>query len=391
MKSIYLIIFLILSGFHFAQQQTPITNSQNSAPVSPREVEILKDSTSQEKDVLKTPKNKAGIDKKSSNRSKDQAVTGESSVDESKEKLEVINSSFLNTKIAASTQLTQRSPTVAQQNEMIQVINEYEKKAANSFEFHYFKYIAGNYNVNLISHLKEAEKLKPKNVDVQVQLAAYHFIKKEDKKLIENLEFLRKSNKIETELLVYATDLLESVSTNGTLLTHGFDDSYSVLYLQKVLKKRQDVKLISLDFMQSEYYRNSLESDNYVIPKNPIIDIYFLESFCKENESKNLQLSLTFPKPYLNQIASQLNVLGLTFFYSNGIEKLAEKNEKIYDKIDKSKLNTFTSEKAKRLSSNYLPLLLSLKSDYELKNKQEKIKEINGLIDKIKVQSKKGN
>jgi hypothetical protein len=392
MKSIFLIFFLILSGEFFAQQQAPVTNSQNNVQAPTLKKEALEDTLYLEPKVSKSSNLKDSESKKTSTRTKEKEknILQESALQENSLKLDAVGTSFTKTKIASSTQTTQRSPSISQQNEMIQVINEYEKIAPNSFEFHYFKYVAGNYNVNLISHLKEAENLKPKNVDVQVQLAAYHFIKNEDKKLIQNLEFLLKSKRIEAELLIYADDLIESVSPNGTLITHGFDDTYSALYQQKVLKKRQDVKIISLDFMQSEYYRNSLQSENYKIPKNAIIDVLFLENFCVENEAKNLQLSMTFPKPYLKQISPQLKVLGLTFLYGNSPEKLMEKNEEIYEKINPSKINAFTSEKVKSLSSNYLPLLLSLKSQYENESKPEKVKEINTLIEKIKVQSKKG-
>jgi hypothetical protein len=222
-----------------------------------------------------------------------------------------------------------------------------------------------------------------------VQLVAYNYIKNEEKNLKENLEFLLKSEKIDKELLFYAEDLLESVAQNGVLLTHGFDDTYSALYVQKVLKKRSDVKIISLDFLQSDYYKNSLQSSGFKIPNESVIDVNYLKDFCIKNESKSLHLSMTFPKPYLKEISSQLSISGLSFFYSNSTTELESENLGFYEKFNKKQLNSLSSEKVKRITSNYLPFLLSMKSYFELKKDKENLKEVNSLIEKVLVQSKK--
>jgi hypothetical protein len=379
----------------FGQSETPVINSgtntnqigtKNTFEINATEKNDLQDTTQIE---LQDKKSKAVILNKKE-LEKMPKITKESEKKEEKTKsLEAVGSSFTRSKIAASTQTTQRSPSLSQQKEMIEVVNDYEKNAPNSFEYHYFKYVSGNYNVNLISHLLEAQKLKPKNVDVQVQLVAYNYIKNEEKNLKENLEFLLKSEKIDKELLFYAEDLLESVAQNGVLLTHGFDDTYSALYVQKVLKKRSDVKIISLDFLQGDYYKNSLQSSGFILPNESVIDVNYLKDFCIKNEPKSLHLSMTFPKPYLKEISSQLSISGLSFFYSNSTTELESENLGFYEKFNKKQLNSLSSEKVKRITSNYLPFLLSMKSYFELKKDKENLKEVNSLIEKVLVQSKK--
>ncbi|MES2587533.1 MAG: hypothetical protein V4622_01055 [Bacteroidota bacterium] len=304
-----------------------------------------------------------------------------------------LGSSFMQVKVAASTQTTQRSATIEQQVEMQEILNDYQQSAPNSFEYHYFKYVSGNYNVDLIGELNQAYKLKPKSTEVQIQYAAFNFIKNDEKNLKKNLENLLEAKKIDAEVLLYSENLLESVCQNGVLLTHGFDDTYSTLYVQKNKNKRSDVQIISLDFMQSDYYKNSLKSLGYKIPIAQVIDVDFFKSFCELNADKKLQISMTFPKPYLKAISDKISVLGLSMIYNENIVNLAGKNEEIYKKIDNSNaLDSYTTEKAKKLSSNYLPMLLSLKKEYEsdsyrLKENNDKIKALDIDIEKIKKQA----
>ena len=298
------------------------------------------------------------------------------------------STSFKQVKGKAATQSTQRSPSPEQQTEMNRTVSFYGANAPNSFEYHYFKYVAGNYNVTLINDLLAAEKLKPNNVDVHVQLAAYHFIKQENSPLKKDLEFLLKNNKLEDEVLTYATDILNSVEEKGTLLTHGFDDTYSVMYLQTVKNLRSDVRLLSVDFMQSEYYRSELKKEGYTLPEGTVIDVAYLKKFCELNPSKKLQLSMTFPKPYLKEIVNDLQILGLTFAYRKEAGSLFEKNQSFYlNSFQPNKVTKYKTDKCKKLSSNYLPFLLSLEEGYEKEKDKAQLKEIRELIAKIKTQA----
>lgn len=420
MNYLYFIIGIFVSSISFGQVNSNSisgADSNQTAPATPKKEEspldktILQDSNegpknsqnreSNKKDKIET-KDKMTKSMEIKGTSDDELPNDELKKDSDKSTTlrsqeQTLKNSFIQTKIASSTQTRQRSPSPLQQAEMQNVVDQYQKTAPNSFEYYYFKYVSGNYNVDLIGDLLEAKKLKPNNVDVHVQLAAYYFIKKDDKNLKENLDFLFQTKKIEPELPTYAEHLLESVTQNGILITHGFDDTYSVLYVQKILNKREDVQLISLDFLQSEFYRNSLKNSGFSIPKSTIIDVDFLESFCEANSSKNLQLSMTIPKPYLEEISSKLSVLGLSMLYDENPTNLIEKNIQIYEKfIQTDSFPSFTSEKTKKLSSNYLPMLISLKNEYEKlgnmtgeasKSDTKYVEQIETAIQKIKVQS----
>ena len=197
-----------------------------------------------------------------------------------------------------------------------------------------------------------------------------------------------KNNKLEDEVLTYATDILNSVEEKGTLLTHGFDDTYSVMYLQTVKNLRSDVRLLSVDFMQSEYYRSELKKEGYTLPEGTVIDVAYLKKFCELNPSKKLQLSMTFPKPYLKEIVNDLQILGLTFAYRKEAGSLFEKNQSFYlNSFQPNKVTKYKTDKCKKLSSNYLPFLLSLEEGYEKEKDKAQLKEIRELIAKIKTQA----
>lgn len=302
-----------------------------------------------------------------------------------------VSNTFTLTKQQAATQRTQRSPSVSQQQQMNDLVETLEKNAPESFEYHYFKYVAGNYNIALIDHLKKAETLRPTNSDVHIQMAAYYLIVKDSKNALLYLEKLVTSTRLNADVIDYAEDLLKSVPENGTLITHGMDDSYATLYVQLSKKIRSDVKWISLDFLQSENYRESLKGEGYKLPTRAIVDVQYLQEFCINNSAKSIAISMTTPKEYLTSIQQNLFVVGLVFEYHTDLTfNNFYKNDYLWNEILVKKLiNNATNDKAKQLSSNYLPMLLHLRKVYEQTGEKVKLEKIDKELDKVAVQCKK--
>lgn len=299
--------------------------------------------------------------------------------------------SFTLSKQQSSTQRTQRTPSAAQQTQMNQVVDDLEQNAPESFEFHYFKYVAGNYNISLVEDLKKAESLRPQNSDVQIQLAAYHIIMNDAKNAQVYLDKLIKSTRLSQEALDYAEDLLKSAPDNGTLITHGFDDSYACYYLQTTKKIRTDVRLISLDFLQSERYRTDLKTAAYILPEKVLIDVDYLKEFCQKNESKGLAISMTTPKEYFLPIQQNLFAVALVFEYHKELTyNNFYRNDYLWnEELSKTLINKATTDKAKQLSANYLPMLLFLHKTYTESKEMDKVKEVDEAMDKVAVQCKK--
>lgn len=378
----FLLLFISIFGlanFAVAQANTneSLQNNHSNSTISKEEIIIAPSSVPEEKenDLQEVTLKKNVTSEKSANSKQIEMRT---------------NTSFLKNKKLAATQITSRTPTLEQQDEMNTAIDYYKLNAPESFEYHYFTYIAGNYNLDLIMHLEKAKELKPTNSDVIVQMAAYHTIISDTNASSKELSQLVQMGKIESDVLTYDNALLNSVSTNGVLLTHGFDDAYGSFYLQQNNNVRNDVKIVSLDLMQSKVYRDSLQKDGFQIPSSQVVDVQFFQDFCAQNQSKNLNLSMTFPKPYLQPQINQLEVQGLVYVFKDLSKNRSTENQQIWKKINLSKaIESVHTEKGKQLTANYLPMLFYLRDLYEKQNKKNEIPPIDKAIEKIGIQTNK--
>ncbi|MFN6014920.1 MAG: tetratricopeptide repeat protein [Flavobacteriales bacterium] len=335
----------------------------------------------------KTKATKKDVKTKSELPSNEESLT----VSESTRSISSMSGSFNGTKVQSSTQRTQRTPTYAQQQQMNVVVDALEESAPESFEYHYYKYLAGNYNIALIDHLKKAEGLKPNNSDVHLLMVAYYLIMNDTKNANLYLEKLSTSSRLSKEAIDYSEDILRSVRPGGTLITHGTDDTYGTAFIQISKKIRPDVRIISLDLLQSDKYRENLKSNGYSIPDSRIVDVQFLQQFCIKNSSMNICVSMTTPKEYLVGIQQNLFTVGLNFEYHTDLSfSNFKRNEELwYKDLVKTVSDNATNEKSKQLSANYLPMLLVLRKVYEQKNESEKLNDIDRSIDKIAAQCNK--
>lgn len=342
-----------------------------------------------EQETIKAKKSKINKSKEKSTRSEGYSYDLDAQ-SQQQQKMVVVSEEFSYTKNKAATQRTQRTPSSSQQQQMIDAVGYFEKNAPNSFEFHYFKYVSGNYDISEIEHLREAEQLRPNNSDVHTQMAAYNIILNEKDAALVYLEKLISSKKITPSVLSYAKDLLLSVPENGVLITHGFDDSYAAWYLQNKKKIRADVSLISLDFLQSNDYRTKIKSDGYKLPTSKIINVDYLKEFCSSNANKNISISLTAPKEYFVPIKNNLYVVGLVFEYHENEFNNFYRNDYLWNEaLTKELVSNAIDEKAKQLSANYLPMLLQLRNVYQQKKDELKLKDVNEASDHVGVQCNK--
>lgn len=307
------------------------------------------------------------------------------------DEMEEVQMSFSQTYQQVSSQRTQRTPSLAQQQLMDENVQLLAKSAPASFEYHLYSYISGNYDLSLIEHLKTAEKLNPTNMDVQLQMAAYYIIKDDTKNAEIYLQKLIDRNRFSYELLNYAEDLLLSVKVNGTLITHGFDDTFPLVYLQLKKGVRADVAIISLDLLQSQSYRSRLMAAGYKISNETFVDVKYFQNFLELNAGKNLAVSMTVPKEYVKDVQARLFPSGLVFDYS--LEKEYSnfyRNELLWNKeLQRKSLNQTALQQTKALNANYLPMLFQLRGVYLANNQLEQLSEVDKWIDNIAIQCNK--
>lgn len=379
MRFILLIISVFLSLSFWGQEQektknTPSTNNVNfptnteTVPASEQQLEE-KEEKQLQKDALK---------KETSSKPQKTDVIQQST------------NQFQTYQTQSNTMRSQRTPSNAQQTQMDQAVKKMEVEDKTSFEFNYFKYLSGNYTTAWFNYLKEAEILRPNNSDVQVQMAGYYMITEDQNKALDYLTKLVQSGKLSKDAITYSNDLLKSVPMNGVLITHGYEDTYASTYTQLNSKTRTDIQIISLDFMQSETYRKQLIAKGFKLPSSKIIDIAFMNEFCKLNASKNIAISMTIPKEYLAPLKSNLYTVGLVFEYRLESFNNLNRNEELWtSEFDKLTLKNSTSVKSRELSANYLPMLLILRTSYQATGDTAKLKEIDAIIDTIAVQTNK--
>ena len=305
--------------------------------------------------------------------------------------LQLVTSTFTLAKQMASSQRSQRSPTVDQQVQMDNLVQVLEKSSPESFEYHYFKFVAGNYSVALVEHLKKAELLRPTNPDVHIQFVAYYWCMNEKRKALPYLEKLMGSGRLNWSILNYSKDLLRSVPSQGTLVTHGMEDSYACLYLQISEGIRTDVNVISLDLLQSEAVQKQLLVYGFNLPQNSTIDVAYLSDFCVQNNTRNIALSMTIPKEYLIPIQENLFVTGLVLEYKTDLSyQNSARNEYLWNyEFIKLIIMDASNEKERQLTANYLPMLLILRNTYKLTNETEKLAFVEKALNQVAVQSRK--
>jgi hypothetical protein len=296
--------------------------------------------------------------------------------------MEVLNQNFSSVYDEIRMQGNQRNPTAEQQEELNKTLQTIETIDSNSFDYHIMKVKAGNYEVNNFYHLAKANQLNALNIEVQRQLLAYYTITADTTSMKLTLDNQFKNKQIPTEHIDYGSDVINSLPLNSTVITHSFDDSYSVLFHQLSNQERQDVTVINLDFCQSKNYRDLLVKKGYQIAYDGKIDTKFLADFVVQNPSKNINLAMTLPKDYFLNQTEALAICGLVFTPGNEMS-LEDFNQSLWEtRLSKKVLFTET-ELGKRLSKNYLPLLLDLSQYYQEKNQLDKKREIDDWITKI--------
>lgn len=381
LQRVFFSLFFCLAFQSFAQIVQP-TNSANAPEMNtaPQLEERLQEMDYRTKEVQTTKKAEAP------------KIQSKSTVEQTAESTAQLQQKLafqLQISIIASRKNTSsRSPVSNEQQKIISLVNQLEKTGKESFDYHYFKYVSGNYNFNLISHLNRAHQLKPTNTDVLVQLVAYHWILNNKPLALQFIEQLFTSGRLDPSLKEYASDLLRSVPENGVLITHGVEDTYAVLYLQESKKMRTDVLVLSLDWFQNTQFRDFVKSHYYELPKSNQINVDYLNQFCQLNASKKLSLSFTLPSPYFQPMKSSLYVHGLVAVYSNQSDELnvIDANVNFYNTFDLKRILKPTSERETDLSSNYLPMLITLRRAEE--NTGIPVSDVDHLIQQITNQTK---
>ena len=358
-----------------------ITNSNAALPIIQDSIQLnINDSYIETEKSQEIKKVKSKQQKAPSVVIKDKIVTEKKELNTSN--LNSLNQSFSAVYDETRMQGNQRNPTPEQQKELNKTLQTIETIDSNSFDYHIMKVKAGNYEVNNYYHLAKANELNASHPELQKQILAYQIITADSTEIKSSLNYQVENQQIAPEFINYGADLLYSSPQNSTLITHSFDDTYSVLFNQLNKKERKDVTVINLDFCQSKEYRELLSKKGYQLNYKGAIDTKFLSDMVSLNPTKKIALSMTLPKDYFLNQTQVLEIYGLVFIQRIE-EDFTTENQSLWEKGLTKKILVSDTELAKRLSKNYLPLLLELSQLYQSKNQWEKKREVDEWIMKI--------
>ena len=277
----------------------------------------------------------------------------------------------------------QRTPLAAEQAEMDSKVKQLELISPNSWEYQLAYYAAGNYNLDRSPSLEKAYQMNPENLEVQKQYVSLKYMNGDTLSAQNMLSTMSLNELISLEAERYTSDVLTSCSMNSTLITHGFEDTYGALFNQFSHQQRMDVNVISLDFLQSPQYRKALEEKGYVLPKSTKIDVGYLSQFCYLNAKKELFLSVTIPRTYLDPLSKKLFPVGLTFQYVDApAEDLPIRQEDLwFYQLNKYGLNE--GEERSKFAMNYMPMLMYLEAKYVQEGNEVLLLQIRESMDQI--------
>ncbi len=377
--------------------KSPSSNSMHYNSINntatPSEVEF--DNTNQLEDSLQINQESSRAKRNQEKKElKDQASATQAA------QIKSTHATFNSVQKKAKNQSTQRSPNEDQQIQLDQLSRQLMSIDSTSFEAKLSFYEAGNYDTKRASFLKEAEKVLPKHPDVLKYNVANSLIEQDTMKSIAYLNNLVSQEILTPEIQSYGEDMLQSACGNTTLVTHGFIDTYGATFKQLNAGSScegHNLTIVSLDFLQSKEYRQVLHQKGYELPLSEKIDIAYLKDFCEKNEGKNIALSMTIPRPYLEPLVPKLFPIGIVFEYRSKAESSFEEVEICWNqKLNKKNIRGYNSPTSNSLSSNYLPSMILLMNYYRDTGQAKKEKEMELEIQFVKQkaglsQKKKGN
>lgn len=279
----------------------------------------------------------------------------------------------------------QRTPLPAEQHEMDTKVQQLEQLSPQSWEYQFAFYSAGNYNLDRAPAMEKAFEMNPDDSEVLKQYFSVKYISGDTLNAANTLSTMSLYGSLSLDIERYTSDVLLSCSPSSTLITHGFEDSYGCFFNQFNHQQSVDVRIISLDFLQSPQYRSELSKLGYKFPNSARVDVGYLNQFCYLNADKNIHLSMTLPRTYLEQMAKKLYPCGLTFVYADSppVDLPSRQQNLWFYQLTKYGLNE--GEQKTKFASNYLPMLYVLLRKFEREGDELQAQQIRESIDRIQV------
>jgi hypothetical protein len=265
-------------------------------------------------------------------------------------------------KVALKSNSTSRSASDLEEVQLQHSVSKLKGLAqtpSEQIEANVLYYDQGNFNADRATELNEALRLNPNHPEGLRLRVANSLV------IGDTLTVLTTLNRIESlgltpqAIRCYASDLINSVPNQTTLITHGTLDTYYAFYEQQLAQKKA-ITIISLDLLQSQQYRALLLKKGYSIPIQPTVDVAYLGDFIRINPATKFAFSMTIPREYLFQFEQDIVPNGLVFLYPNSLNEaqVLLNNEQFMDSFSYLDCGEALDETVSALKQNYLPMIL---------------------------------
>ncbi len=230
------------------------------------------------------------------------------------------------------------SPYLMEGGDIVKLIHKY---IPDTFMDYYLSYMTNGIGTGNYENLLKAYEMNPDFPGIHSSLISYA-------ESSRNYEFRKEINKewykknfLSAQLLNYCHNLLMSLDPNAILFVQHDNDTYPVWMLQDALNFRTDVKVISIDFLLLDEYRDSVYKELNI----PALDLgevdideyrqnwqkvvgHIIKNY---SGSRPIYCSMTLFNSLYQEFDGQLFVSGLALRYSKEKLALAQKNRNLVE------------------------------------------------------------
>lgn len=279
---------------------------------------------------------------------------------------------------------TSREINPVKQQELNIIIQEMSKAIPSSFEYNFCKYWNSDIDTSLFPYLQKAYEIDPNRTETYDDFVSYYELTANSKKKNEFCKLLAWSGNYNTNVMEYNYNVLMSLEKNAILITNGDKDTYPIWILQSVYSFRADIKVLNINLLKTDYYRERKFKEQGII--SPEVDFSdktnFLKLLGEKNKNKAIYFALTIKPDIIKSLKNNLFITGLAAKYNfkefDNIKQLINNWEEKFKKENLSDILLSGRNYSKdNLSSNYiLPMLLIYKYYYEnnMTSKAEELK-----------------
>jgi hypothetical protein len=264
------------------------------------------------------------------------------------------------------------------QERLDSIITEMKKYIPDSYTYYYLSALNATHVDQIdIKSMEYAHNRWPEYNEILYELILYHEVKGNIHLVNKYMRELYACEDIARGLVEYNANVLLSTQPHSILFTNGDNDTYPALMIQKVDSFRKDVTIINihLAFTYREYLDRLLNQQNLHIGTERLSKIDITEFFVELVEilserlpDKNIYMSLTLNKMFIDLFKENLYLVGLAYQYSSKrIHNLALLKDNIQKHLRLDYLShDWYSEKypaaqlITKLNQNYIVIFMNL-------------------------------